>query len=85
MAKDTQYLQRFRGFRGDCEYIKNEKDVKDLVRNIMHSYRRGMGSFTDFALYTNGEYIPGPDLEFDRLRTQLFDMCVDIITIPRES
>jgi hypothetical protein len=43
-----------------------------------------MGSFNDFVLYTNGKYLLEPDEEFDRLRTKLFNICVDMITKPRE-
>ena len=65
----------------DCEYIENDQDAQDLARNIKSGYR-GMGSFGDFVLYTNGEYIPEPAEEFDRLHTKLFDICIDIITKP---
>jgi hypothetical protein len=83
IAQDTQYLQRFKYFRGNCEYVGNQEDAKELARNIMHSYG-GMGSFNDFVLYTNGKYLLEPDEEFDRLRTKLFNICVDMITKPRE-
>ena len=81
VANDNEYLKIFKCFRGDCEYIENDQDAQDLARNIKSGYR-GMGSFGDFVLYTNGEYIPEPAEEFDRLHTKLFDICIDIITKP---
>jgi len=81
VANDNEYLKIFKRFRGDCEYIENDQDAQDLARNIKSGYR-GMGSFGDFVLYTNGEYIPEPAEEFDRLHTKLFDICIDIITKP---
>ena len=81
VANDNEYLKIFKRFRGDCEYIENDQDAQDLARNIKSGYR-GMGSFGDFVLYTNGEYIPEPAKEFDRLHTKLFDICIDIITKP---
>jgi hypothetical protein len=85
VAEDIQYLQIFKRYRGGCEYVTNKEEANELARNILHSYRGGMGSFSDFSLYTNGEYIPGPATEFDRLKTQLPELCIDIITRPRES
>jgi hypothetical protein len=81
VANDTRYLELFKRFRGDCEYIENDQDAQDLARSIKSGYR-GMASFGDFTLYTNGKYLPGPAAEFDRLHTKLFDVCVDIITKP---
>jgi hypothetical protein len=85
VANDTRYLRTFKCFRGDCEYVENEQGAKDLARNIKSIYIGGMGSFNDFVLHTNGKYIKEPSMQFDRLQTDLFDACVDIITKPRES
>ena len=81
VANDNEYLKIFKRFRGDCEYIENDQDAQDLARNIKSGYG-GMGSFGDFILSTNGEYIPDPAEEFGQLKTKLFDICIDIITKP---
>lgn len=75
------YIQMLQCFRGDCEYVINKGEANDLARNIMSGYG-GMASFGGFVLYTNGKYLPEPAEKFSKLKTQLFNSCVDIITRP---
>lgn len=51
----------------------------------MRSFRGGMGFFNDLVLSAEDGKVLEKDAEFYKLKIKLFNVCVDIITRPRES
>lgn len=52
---------------------------KDICRNVVGSYRGGMGSFDDYILSENGYMPVEENNEFDALKNSLFGLCNNVL------
>jgi hypothetical protein len=55
-----------------CKQVRGDTD--SAIQKILSMYG-GMGSLNDIVLYLNGQPLPAENKEFDRLRTNLFNLC----------
>lgn len=64
-------------------WIETTKSIKQellispafAIRDILAMYG-GIGSFNDIILYKNGQPLISENIEFDDLRTQLYQLCL---------
>lgn len=69
------YSSSFEGIVHSLHSVPNEEIV---IRNILKMYR-GAGSFSDLVLSTAGNFYPQENVMLDRLRTRLYDLCVEYV------
>jgi hypothetical protein len=73
---DTEYYYGF--FVYTLGQLKRPHDLHKIAENILKAYG-GMDTFSDVAIYQNGEPLTEEHLKFSRLRTKLFTLCEDVI------
>lgn len=74
-ARDASWAKAFQALLEEVQASDSSADVSDASRKILHMYR-GMGSFNDVLIYTNGTYPRGPNEELDLLRHRLYEIAL---------
>jgi len=55
------------------EILHNTQEVASRILSLYG----GMGSFSDIILYADGSILVRENIEFDKLRNRLHDLCLD--------
>lgn len=74
-ARDASWAKAFQALLEEVKASNSSADVSEASRKILHMYR-GMGSFNDVLIYTNGTYPRGPNEELDLLRNRLYEIAL---------
>lgn len=77
-ARDASLAKAFQALLEEVQASNSSADVSEASRKILHMYR-GMGSFNDVLIYTNGTYPCGPSEELDLLRNRLYEIALYLV------
>lgn len=75
IADEVNWLNTLSSFKERCKLPQREEQLK-LLSDIIRIYG-GMGSFSDFVLYKNGNLMIDENIRLDDLRTKLYDLVIN--------